>query len=1050
MNDPKKKAAAELAAKNLQQLQKIDIAASKILDKMPFTVKKEWRNADCEGTLFVYQRADRPYFSFLIANRNDPTDFIEPLTSNHILRLEGNFIYFQKDKSPIQALWFHEATDTQRIYNLLQKLVDTLKASTTEQARAASAAGGAATKASAPVPTSAPASSKTIDLLQMIKSAQSQSNSVNVTPAITTPVTTPAEQMFQKLLQDFKEPGTAMSADELEKDLLKTAKPHGNHLLQMTKSAQSQSNSVNVTPAITTPVTTPAEQLFRKLLQDFKEPGTAMSADELEKDLLKTAKPHGNHLLQMTKSAQSQSNSVNVTPAITTPVTTPAEQLFRKLLQDFKEPGTAMSADELEKDLLKTAKPHGNHLLQMTKSAQSQSNSVNVTPAITTPVTTPAEQLFRKLLQDFKEPGTAMSADELEKDLLKTAKPHGNHLLQMTKSAQSQSNSVNVTPAITTPVTTPAEQLFRKLLQDFKEPGTAMSADELEKDLLKTAKPHGNHLLQMTKSAQSQSNSVNVTPAITTPVTTPAEQLFRKLLQDFKEPGTAMSADELEKDLLKTAKPHGNHLLQMTKSAQSQSNSVNVTPAITTPVTTPAEQLFRKLLQDFKEPGTAMSADELEKDLLKTAKPHGNHLLQMTKSAQSQSNSVNVTPAITTPVTTPAEQLFRKLLQDFKEPGTAMSADELEKDLLKTAKPHGNHLLQMTKSAQSQSNSVNVTPAITTPVTTPAEQLFRKLLQDFKEPGTAMSADELEKDLLKTAKPHGNHLLQMTKSAQSQSNSVNVTPAITTPVTTPAEQLFRKLLQDFKEPGTAMSADELEKDLLKTAKPHGNHLLQMTKSAQSQSNSVNVTPAITTPVTTPAEQLFRKLLQDFKEPGTAMSADELEKDLLKTAKPHGNHLLQMTKSAQSQSNSVNVTPAITTPVTTPAEQLFRKLLQDFKEPGTAMSADELEKDILKTAKPHRNHLLQDFANSPSAISLAAISTRSVHGSEGDQDVDVAEGEVLEPLDTSFVVGSGGQTPVLNKEQFISAIAHLMQNDDEFVAQIHQAYIGALNRRLNID
>ncbi|KAF1759753.1 hypothetical protein GCK72_016220 [Caenorhabditis remanei] len=133
-------------------------------------------------------------------------------------------------------------------------------------------------------------------------------------------------------------------------------------------------------------------------------------------------------------------------------------------------------------------------------------------------------------------------------------------------------------------------------------------------------------------------------------------------------------------------------------------------------------------------------------------------------------------------------------------------------------------------------------------------------------------------------------------------------------------------------------------------------------------------------------------------------------------------LLQMIKSAQSQSNSVNVTPAITTPVTTPApapEQmpaLLQKLM--FKEPGTAMSADELEKDILKTAKPHRNHLLQDSANSPSAISLAAISTRSVHGSERHQDVDVAEGEVLEPLDTSFVEGSGGQIPVLNEEQMI--------------------------------
>lgn len=34
MSDAKKKAASELAAKNLAQLQKIDIAASKILDKV--------------------------------------------------------------------------------------------------------------------------------------------------------------------------------------------------------------------------------------------------------------------------------------------------------------------------------------------------------------------------------------------------------------------------------------------------------------------------------------------------------------------------------------------------------------------------------------------------------------------------------------------------------------------------------------------------------------------------------------------------------------------------------------------------------------------------------------------------------------------------------------------------------------------------------------------------------------------------------------------------------------------------------------------------------
>ncbi|ULT98081.1 hypothetical protein L3Y34_005725 [Caenorhabditis briggsae] len=248
MADAKKRAAAaELAAKNLLQLQKIDIAASKILDKIPFVaiyridpVKKEWMNSNCEGTLFVYQRADRPYFSFLIANRNDPDDFIEPLTLNHILRHDGNFIYFHKDTNSIQALWFAQVEDAQRIAALLQKLVDKLKGSTTEQAKAAAASSNKASPApqlSTPVSTSAPApapTSKTIDLLQLIKSAQNSSKPTiavkDSPPAISTPAPEQMPALLQKLM--LKEPGLAMSADELERDLLKTAKPHRNQLLQ--------------------------------------------------------------------------------------------------------------------------------------------------------------------------------------------------------------------------------------------------------------------------------------------------------------------------------------------------------------------------------------------------------------------------------------------------------------------------------------------------------------------------------------------------------------------------------------------------------------------------------------------------------------------------------------------------------------------------------------------------------------------------------------------------------------------------------------------------
>ncbi|CAD6197173.1 unnamed protein product [Caenorhabditis auriculariae] len=120
----------------------------------------------------------------------------------------------------------------------------------------------------------------------------------------------------------------------------------------------------------------------------------------------------------------------------------------------------------------------------------------------------------------------------------------------------------------------------------------------------------------------------------------------------------------------------------------------------------------------------------------------------------------------------------------------------------------------------------------------------------------------------------------------------------------------------------------------------------------------------------------------------------------------------------------------------------------LKEPGTAMLSDELEKDLLKSAKP-KNILFQDFANSPSAASLAAFSTRSVHGSEGENEQEIAETESVAP-ESSFVMGSGTNTPPLNKEQFASALLHLMQTDDQFLCQIHQAYIDAINRRLRLD
>lgn len=117
---------------------------------------------------------------------------------------------------------------------------------------------------------------------------------------------------------------------------------------------------------------------------------------------------------------------------------------------------------------------------------------------------------------------------------------------------------------------------------------------------------------------------------------------------------------------------------------------------------------------------------------------------------------------------------------------------------------------------------------------------------------------------------------------------------------------------------------------------------------------------------------------------------------------------------------------------------------------TVITSEDLEKDLLRSAKP-KHAQFQDMLTSCSAGSLAGFSNRSVHGSDGEADANEVDSIVSSraPVDDSiFTVGSGSVTPPLNKHQFASALVHLMQTDEHFLAQIHQAYVDAINRRIS--
>ncbi|CAJ0603169.1 unnamed protein product [Cylicocyclus nassatus] len=121
-----------------------------------------------------------------------------------------------------------------------------------------------------------------------------------------------------------------------------------------------------------------------------------------------------------------------------------------------------------------------------------------------------------------------------------------------------------------------------------------------------------------------------------------------------------------------------------------------------------------------------------------------------------------------------------------------------------------------------------------------------------------------------------------------------------------------------------------------------------------------------------------------------------------------------------------------------------------KVSSSALTSEDLEKDLLRTAKPKHAQFQQEMYGSVSAASLAALSNRSMHGSDGEADANEVDSVSSRAVgdDSAFTIGSGTTTPPLNKMQFAAALIHLMQTDDQFLSQIHQAYVDAINRRIN--
>lgn len=132
---------AQTNAMNLQVLKRQDHDVMEIVDTASHVVMYEfdqdaqsWKRKDVEGCLFVVKRSSAPRFQIFVNNRLSTTNMTLPLEENLQVENVDTFLIMRSPDTSyasgfaIYGIWFFPEEDRSKILNLLQRLIQSLKA----------------------------------------------------------------------------------------------------------------------------------------------------------------------------------------------------------------------------------------------------------------------------------------------------------------------------------------------------------------------------------------------------------------------------------------------------------------------------------------------------------------------------------------------------------------------------------------------------------------------------------------------------------------------------------------------------------------------------------------------------------------------------------------------------------------------------------------------------------------------------------------------------------------------------------------------------------
>lgn len=90
-------------------------------------IRNEWMRTEIEGALFVYSRNGEPYHSFMVMNRLNTVNQIEPLVKEFDYQTQSPFLLYRNSKNKIYGIWFYNKDECDSITSLLKTIMTSLK-----------------------------------------------------------------------------------------------------------------------------------------------------------------------------------------------------------------------------------------------------------------------------------------------------------------------------------------------------------------------------------------------------------------------------------------------------------------------------------------------------------------------------------------------------------------------------------------------------------------------------------------------------------------------------------------------------------------------------------------------------------------------------------------------------------------------------------------------------------------------------------------------------------------------------------------------------------